>query len=42
MPTSGWREVLADAAALDGASWERWNDGHGAERAARIIEGAAA
>lgn len=41
MPASGWRGLLEEAATLDGMAWSSWNDGHGAERAARIIESAA-
>ncbi len=41
MPRSGWGGLLSDAAALDGTAWASWNDGRGAERAARAIESAA-
>jgi len=32
-----WPAVLETAAQLDGRKWKAWNDGKGAERAARII-----
>lgn len=36
-PSSGWPLLLEQAAAQDGARWEGWNDGLGAERAAAVI-----
>lgn len=36
-----WAAVLEAAARLDGRKWNAWNDGKGAERAARIIGGTA-
>lgn len=36
-PRSGWPELLAEASVQDGALWEGWNDGRGAERAAAVI-----
>ena len=38
LPTTGWAELLDQAIALDGAHWASWNDGEGAQRAARVIE----
>ena len=40
-PATGWLDLVESAAALDGMAWSSWNDGRGAERAARIIERAA-
>lgn len=37
-----WPELLAQTVTRDGASWRRWNDGAGAERAAAVIAAAAA
>jgi hypothetical protein len=37
-PASGWAELLDAAACLDGDEWRSWNDGHGAVRAAAVIE----
>jgi len=37
-PTGGWAELLDAVARLDGDEWGGWNDGHGAERAAAVIE----
>lgn len=34
---AAWPELLAAAAALDGAAWSRWNDGLGADRAAELL-----
>jgi hypothetical protein len=36
-PSSGWPALLERAAAQDGALWQGWNDGLGAERAAAVI-----
>ena len=37
LPDSGWEKLLERASGLDGTRWERWNDGHGAARAAAVI-----
>lgn len=36
-----WGALLAEAVALDGSRWEQWSDGHGAARAAALLERAA-
>jgi hypothetical protein len=41
-PSSGWPALLEQAAAQDGALWQGWNDGQGAERAAAVIRRVAA
>lgn len=38
LPTTGWGELLDQAARLDGSQWTAWNDGQGAQRVARMIE----
>lgn len=40
-PADGWAELLERARHLDGADWQRWNDGRGAARAAQLIAAAA-
>lgn len=37
LPSNGWAGLLERTARLDGARWSAWNDGHGAQRVARII-----
>lgn len=37
LPVTGWDDVLTATAALDGAAWSCWNDGHGARRVADVI-----
>lgn len=37
-PATGWSELLDGVAGLDGERWSGWNDGHGAARAAALIE----
>ena len=37
-----WPALLDRAAAQDAAAWSRWSDGHGAERAAGLLDAAAA
>lgn len=41
VPETGWVQLLSRAAKLDGSTWERWNDGGGARRAAQTITSAA-
>jgi hypothetical protein len=41
-PESGWSGLLELAADLEGDRWKLWNDGHGAARAAQVIEDEAA
>ena len=36
-PASGWAERLERAAAMDGADWASWCDGHAAERIAEVV-----
>ena len=36
-PPGEWPAILAGAADRGGASWERWNDGHGAQRFAQCL-----
>jgi hypothetical protein len=38
LPTTGWAELLTTAAGLDGRGWERWCDGHAAERFAGVVQ----
>ena len=41
-PAAGeWAALLSQAASRDGDRWERWSDGHGAARAASLLDGAA-
>lgn len=37
VPTDGWDELLARAAALDGTGWQRWCDGRAPERVAALV-----
>jgi hypothetical protein len=37
VPDGSWADVLDRAAALDGTTWTRWNDGKGARRAADVV-----
>lgn len=37
-----WHRLVTEAVTLGGAGWARWSDGHGAQRAADVIERVAA
>ncbi|MBF4635516.1 glycosyl transferase [Agreia pratensis] len=37
-PETGWSALLEEASALDGDLWRTWNDGHGAQAAAAVIQ----
>ncbi|RYJ05188.1 MAG: hypothetical protein EON52_12865 [Actinomycetales bacterium] len=36
-PQDGWADLLEEADAHDGEAWIAWNDGQGAERAAKVL-----
>jgi hypothetical protein len=38
-PDRGWPELLCRAVRLDGSRWQRWCDGHAADRFARVVDG---
>ncbi|MET0930261.1 MAG: glycosyltransferase [Aeromicrobium sp.] len=38
LPGTGWAGLLDRTARLDGSGWSAWNDGHGAQRVADVIQ----
>ena len=41
-PQTGWADLLDRAATQDGSRWQAWSDGQGAQRAAALLDAAAA